>query len=311
MIVAGRGERPFATLFDLARRVDLKRVGKRPLEMLARAGAFDVLDRNRRRVLGALDALVAYSAAVHEARASTQVSLFGEAGSDIPEPRLPPADDWPAAERLAEEHKAIGFYLSGHPLDDWMGVLKRKDVKTFATVQAQAANGAAVAKIAGVVAYRQERKNARGTRYGFVGMSDPTGLFEAMVFSDVLDANRELLEPGRLIVVTVEATASAENEQLRLLIRSVQPVEAVTADAVAGGLKVFLDRAEAVAAVADLLARVTKDAGRAAKGPVTLCLMAPDLPGEVEVTVGDALPVGPQVKGALKHLPGVLTVEEM
>lgn len=49
------GEKPFATLFDLARRVDLKRVGKRPLEMLARAGAFDVLDANRARVFEALD----------------------------------------------------------------------------------------------------------------------------------------------------------------------------------------------------------------------------------------------------------------
>ena len=59
-------DKPFATLFDLARRVDLKRVGKRPLEMLARSGAFDELDPNRRRVLASLDALVSYSAAIHD-----------------------------------------------------------------------------------------------------------------------------------------------------------------------------------------------------------------------------------------------------
>jgi DNA polymerase-3 subunit alpha len=94
-------DKPFVTLFDLARRVDLKRVGKRPLEMLARAGAFDVLDPNRRRVLDSLDALVAYSAAIHEQRASAQVSLFGEAGDDLPEPRLSPVEDWLPAERLA------------------------------------------------------------------------------------------------------------------------------------------------------------------------------------------------------------------
>jgi DNA polymerase-3 subunit alpha len=82
------GEKPFATLYDFARRVDLKRVGKRPLEMLARSGAFDALDRNRHRVLRALDALVAYSAAIHEQKGSAQVSLFGEAGEDLPEPRL-------------------------------------------------------------------------------------------------------------------------------------------------------------------------------------------------------------------------------
>jgi DNA polymerase-3 subunit alpha len=119
---AGR-EKPFVTLYDFARRVDLKRVGKRPLEMLARAGAFDTLDANRRRVFEALDALVGYSAAIHEQKASNQVSLFGNAGDDLPEPRLMPVSDWQALERLDEEHKAIGFYLSGHPLDDYLPAL--------------------------------------------------------------------------------------------------------------------------------------------------------------------------------------------
>src|SRR5690606_15269578 len=109
MIVAARGDRPFVSLFDFARRVDLKRLGKRPLEMLVRAGAFDGLDANRRRVFEALDALSAYSAAVHEASASAQVSLFGEGGDDLPEPRLPDPDNWLPAERLAEEHQAVGF----------------------------------------------------------------------------------------------------------------------------------------------------------------------------------------------------------
>ena len=120
LITAARGEKPFVTLFDFARRIDLKRIGKRPMEMLARAGAFDQLDPNRRRVFDSLDALVNYSAAVHEQRGSAQVSLFGEAGEDLPEPRLSRSEDWLPNERLAEEHIAIGFYLSGHPLDDYM-----------------------------------------------------------------------------------------------------------------------------------------------------------------------------------------------
>ncbi len=91
LIVAARGDKPFATLFDFARRVGMKRVGKRPLEMLARAGAFDVLDPNRARVFEALDALVAYSAAVHEAKASTQVSLFGDAAAICPNRACPSA----------------------------------------------------------------------------------------------------------------------------------------------------------------------------------------------------------------------------
>jgi len=78
----------FVDLFDFARRVDMKRVGKRPLEMLARAGAFDQLDANRRKVLASLDQLVGYSAATFEDRNSAQAGLFGDAGEDLPAPRL-------------------------------------------------------------------------------------------------------------------------------------------------------------------------------------------------------------------------------
>ena len=164
LIVSARSSenaKPFVTLFDFARRVDMKRVGKRPLEMLARAGAFDELDPNRARVFEALDLLVAYSAAIHEAKSSNQVSLFGDSGSDIPEPRLPFRDDWLPVERLGQEHQAIGFYLSGHPLDDYMSVLKRREVKTpDRSHHFGAERGPLVAKIAGSVSAKQERKSA-------------------------------------------------------------------------------------------------------------------------------------------------------
>ena len=100
-------------LFDLARRVDLKRVGKRPLEMLARSGAFDQLDPNRHRVFQALDPLVNYSAAIHEQKASNQVSLFGEAGDDLPEPRMLPCDDWLPAERSDRGIQGCWFLFVG------------------------------------------------------------------------------------------------------------------------------------------------------------------------------------------------------
>ncbi|MEL7115020.1 MAG: DNA polymerase III subunit alpha [Pseudomonadota bacterium] len=308
LIVDARADAEFVNVFDVARRVDLKRIGKRPMEMLARAGAFDQLDPNRRRVFENLDALVSYSAAIHEQRSSNQVSLFGEAGDDLPEPRMVPVEDWLPNERLAEEHKAIGFYLSGHPLDDYMGPLKRKGVMTLADVTAQAERAPAVAKIAGSVAGRQERKSARGNRFAFVQLSDPTGLYEVTIFSDTLEEAREHLEPGRNVVLSVEATVEAD--QLKLLARSVSPIDEIAADASGAGLRVFVDAPQAVSTVAALLERATQEAKSRARGPVQLCLMAPDLPGEVEISIGDAFHVNPQIKGALKSLPGVITVED-
>ena len=309
LIVEGRDGRPFTTLYDFARRVELKRIGKRPLEMLARAGAFDALDTNRRRVFESLDALAAYSAAVIEQRTSAQVSLFGEAGDDLPEPRLAPVDDWLPTERLAEEHTGVGFYLSGHPLDDYMAPLRRKGVKTLEEVRAAAMEGPLVAKMAGSISARQERKSARGNRFAFVGLSDPTGLYEVTIFSDTLEAAREYLEPGQNVVVQVEATM--ESEQLKLLGRSVAPIDSVVGDAGGTGFRVYVEAPEAIDLVASVLSRAKEDARIRARGPVSLCLMDRSLPGEVEVSLGLDFPVTPQIKGALRSLGGVMTVEDI
>jgi DNA polymerase III subunit alpha len=308
LIVAGRGDAPFVTLFDLARRCDLKRVGKRPLEMLARAGAFDVLDGNRRRVLESLDALCAYSAAIHDQKSSDQVSLFGDAGDDLPEPRLASCDDWLPAERLAEEFKAIGFYLSGHPLDDYMAALRRKQVMTLDEVRARAENGAALVKMAGTVSGRQERKSARGNRFAFVQLSDPTGQYEVTLFSEALEQARPYLDSGSQVVLQCEATLEAD--QLKLLGRSVAPIDTVVADAGSAGLRVFIDRPDAITTVAAILAKAANDGTRAARGSVYFCLMDDALPGEVEVNLGDDFPVNPQIKGALRSLNGVIEVQD-
>jgi DNA polymerase-3 subunit alpha len=301
-------DKPFVNVYDFARRVDLKRVGKRPLEMMARAGCFDQLDRNRRRIFESLDALVAYSAAIHEQKASAQVSLFGEAGDDLPEPRLSPAPDWLPAERLSEEFKAIGFYLSGHPLDDYMPALKRRDVLTLDEVEDKARGGACIAKMGGVVAGRQERKSAKGNRFAFAQLSDPSGAYEVTIFSDTLEKARDLLETGTKVVVTVEATL--ESDQLKLLARSFGPVEQVVADAGAAGMKIYIENPDTVAQVASVLGRAAEQMPRAGRGPVRLCFAGAGLPGEVEMDLRQEFPVTPEIKGAVKSLDGVMAVED-
>ena len=302
-------DKPFATLFDFARRVDLKKVGKRPLEMLARSGAFDQLDSNRRRVMESLDGLVNYSAAIHEQKSSNQVSLFGEAGDDLPEPRLSPAGDWLQAERLDEEAKAIGFFLSGHPLEDFMAPLKRKNVMTLDELTDKARGGPCIAKLAGRVSGRQERKSARGNRFAFAQLSDPTGAYEVTIFSDTLEKCREHLETGSKVVVTVKA--EMESDQLKLLAQSMTPVETIVADAGNSGLKIYLDDASAVGPVANILEGAKETMKNMPKGPIWFCLTNMELPGEVEIDAGAGFPVNPQIKSALKSVEGVMAVEEI
>ena len=311
LIVEARGAKPFATLFDLARRADLKRIGKRPLEMLARAGAFDQLDPNRARVFGALDALTAYSAAVHEGRASAQVSLFGEAGEDLPEPRLPGGDDWLPAERLAQEHQAIGFYLSGHPLDDYAPALKRKGLMTLAELQQKAKlDGAAVARVGVLVSGLQDRKSARGTRFFRMNISDPTGQVSGMaLFPEDFDACRRVFDQTHQVVMTLEARFA--EGQFDPVARSVAPMEAVVADAGGAGLRIHVESDAAIASVAALLTRMVEEAKIRSRGPVSFCIADRETGEEVEVSVGRDFPVTPQIKGAIKAMGGVVLVEEL
>jgi len=193
-------------------------------------------------------------------------------------------------------------------LDDYAGALKRKKVLTLAELEQRAQGGKVVAKIAGSVASKQERKSARGNRFAFVQLSDPTGLYEVTVFSDTLDKFRDYLEPGQNTVLTVEAEAEAD--QLKLLCRGAQPVDVTVADAASMGLKVFVTQEGALQSIAARLQEVSKVASARGRGPIHLVLSDPDLPGEVEIALDGQYPLNPEVKGALKHIDGVQLVEE-
>ncbi|MCA0273146.1 MAG: DNA polymerase III subunit alpha [Proteobacteria bacterium] len=311
LITGVRGQKPFATLFDFARRADLKRIGKRPLEMLARAGAFDQLDPNRARVFAALDALSAYSAAIHEGRASSQVSLFGEAGDDLPEPRLPQSDDWMPADRLAQEHQAVGFYLSGHPLDDYAAALKRKNLLTLAELQLKAErDGAVIARVGVLVSGLQERKSARGNRFYRMNISDPTGQVAGIaLFTDDFETCRKVFEQTHQVVMTLEARFN--EGQFDPVARSVAPMEGVVADAGGAGLRIHIDSDQAVASVAALLKRIAEEAKIRSRGPIRFCIADRETGEEVEVDAGRDYPVNPQIKGAIKAMAGVVMVEEI
>ena len=307
LIETARGDEPFRDLYDFARRVDMKRVGKRPLEMLARAGGFDLLDDNRARVMKSLDGLVAWSAAVQEQASSSQTSLFG-GGEDLPPPRAPITGIWLPAEKLGEEHKAVGFYLSGHPLDDYLPALRRKKVQTLAEISAEALGGPMVAHIAGTVAARMERKSAKGTQYAFVSLSDPTGLYEVTVFSDLLNASRDQLEPGQNVVLQVKVEPSGD--QVKMLANSVTALEDAVADAGAGCLAVEMQGADTIPRLAEVLGRIRTDiiVPPRSRGPVRLRLREGD--EVIEIEIANDAPLTTPARQALRAVPGVLDVLE-
>ena len=308
-LVNVRNNKVFVNLFDFARRLDLRKIGKRPLEMLVQAGAFDVLDNNRHRVFKSLDALVAYSAAIHDQKMSKQVSLFGDGGDDLPEPLLPSVSDWLPAERLSREFSAIGFYVTGHPLDDYKSAFKVNQILTIEEVEEKALSGPCLVKIAGVVVGRQERKSARGNRFAFVQLSDFTGNFEVTLFSEVLEKSRNNIESGARIILTVEA--SIEGEQLKLLCRSIANIDEAISTDTSHGIKIFVEDKKVLPSIISVLDQASENKKIVSKGPIHLCLIDSGLPGEVELDTGLNCDTSPQIRGAIKSLDGVLDVQEI
>ncbi len=246
---------PFRSLDDFAGRLDCRHANKRQLENLARAGAFDRLDANRRRVVASIDAMLRRASLRAQDRESGQMGLFGSAaGGGATNTgaeeglQLARVDDWSPAERLKEELDAVGFYLSAHPLDGYQAKLKRLGVTRSADLQARANSGPVV--LAGTVLAKRERSSAKGTRYAFVQLSDPTGVFEVTVFSEILAARRPLLDPGSAILV--RATAQVEAESVRIVAQEVEPVDQAMAK-LGGTLAIHIDTADAVAAVRNVL----------------------------------------------------------
>jgi DNA polymerase-3 subunit alpha len=296
-IVEARGDRPFRSLSDFASRINPRMLNKRVLESLAAAGAFDALESDRARASAAVDAILAMAQRRFEDAVLGQNELFGGAGAAEPLP-IPATQPWMPAEKLQREFDAIGFFLSGHPLDDYAPALKRLRVQSWAEFSRAVKAGATAGKIAGTVVARTERRTRTGGRMGIVGLSDPSGHYEVVIFAEGLQQYRDLLEPGSAVLLFVNA--ELQGEEVRARIQSVERLEKA-AEKMTQSLRVFM-RSETPL---DSVARRLEARG---DGEVSVVAM---LAGgtEVEMRLPGRFKISPQVAGALKAVPGVVTVE--
>src|SRR6516164_2521815 len=303
-IVEARGGRPFADLSDFAARINPRAVNKRVLESLAAAGAFDALESNRARVFAAVDTMLATAQRAYDAVVVGQSELFGGGGARAPL-AVGQVEPWLPAERLQKEFDAIGFFLSGHPLDDYAAALKRMRVQSWAEFARAVRAGASAGRVAGTVAARTERRTRTGSKMGIIELSEPTGHYEAVVFSEGLAQFRDLLEPGAAVLLTL--SAEVQGDDVRARIQMVEPLDQAAAK-LAKGLRVFLRDETPIESVAKRLEGPAS--GRAApdNGEVALVLMLGE-GTEVEVKLPGRFKVSPQIAGAIKAVPGVVGVE--
>jgi DNA polymerase-3 subunit alpha len=309
-IIAARGRRPFADLADFARRINPRAVNKRVLESLVAAGAFDAIEKNRARAFAAVDTILATAQRAHEDAAIGQSELFGGAAAPVPIV-LPAIENWLPAERLQREYDAVGFFLSGHPLDDYAAALKRLRVQPWSEFTRTVKAGAGAGRVAGTVVARTERRTKNGTKMGIIGLSDPSGHYEAVLFAEGLAQYRDLLEPGTAVLLFL--TAEVQGDEVRARIQSVEPLDQAAAK-MQKGLRVFLRDQAPLEGVAKRLEPIVVGSARGSAehgdGEVSMVLMLGN-GNEVEVKLPGRFKVSPQIAGAIKAVTGVVTVEAL
>jgi DNA polymerase III subunit alpha len=308
-VVATRGARPFADLADFGRRINPRSVNKRVLESLAAAGAFDAIEPNRARAYAAVDAMLATAQRTQDDIARGQSELFAAVASQsaIAVPGLEP---WLPAERLQREYEAVGFFLSGHPLDDYAAALKRLRVQPWTEFARAVKSGAGAGRVAGTVVARTERRTKSGSKMGIIGLSDPSGHYEAVLFAEGLAQYRDLLEPGTAVLLFL--TAEVQGDEVRARIQSVEPLDEA-ASRLQHSLRVFLRDEVPLAGVARRLEALPKSSGgnRAdGDGEVSMVLVLKN-GSEVEIKLPGRFKVSPQIAGAIKAVSGVVTVEAL
>ncbi len=293
---------PFGDVSDFARRINPRLINKRAVETLAAAGALDELGIDRATAFANVDRIIAAGNRSVEASAEGQDDLFSGAEQVPPPIELRPATPWVPTDRLSREFEAVGFFLTGHPLDDYQDVLEALGAETWVEFAAKARLRRVVGTLAGTVLHARERKGKSGNPYAFVAFSDPTGQFEAVVFSEALLASRPLLEPGTAVLLDVEAEADGENVKVR-----VQRLASLdrAAEACHAGMKIYVEDIRALAPLAQQVGPV------GGQGQFRLVLRLDDLSREVEFVLPQGIDSTPKQRSALKLVAGVAAISPL
>ena len=288
----------FKDLYDFAQRLDASVLSKKNLEFLAYSGTFDAIENNRNKVYQSINILSSISNAAMEKNSNNQDYLFDDEFENFSHIPLPEVDNWTNSESLEKEFTAIGFYLSGHPLNEYEQIIKDKRIKYYSDINSSETKY----KIAGTISYVKERKSQRGRNFAFVGLTDENNQFEITLFSDVLFKVRNFLIPGLSIIAEVETQRNDNN--LRLLTIDLFPLEELMKKNI-NVLKVYVNNPETILKIRDRV----EDKGNS-KILVQILMNGKDK-YQTELKLGNNFIVNPSIKASIKEIEGVLKIEEV
>ena len=210
----------FKTFTDFINRVDPKDVNKLQLEGLVKAGAFDEIDLNRKKLFKAIPKIIQTIKSKHDEKVSNQTNLFDEINNKDNETfEFEKTKPWSKKELLGEEFTSLGFYISDHPLNVYKEFFNQLEIVPYKDF---VEGNKSEALVAGTVMSIIEKKSAKGNSYAIIKFSDNKSEFEIFLFSDLFSSNREKLKESNSFILTLHKEKNTnENTLTRVNIRKI------------------------------------------------------------------------------------------
>ncbi|MGH9739829.1 MAG: DNA polymerase III subunit alpha [Candidatus Acidiferrales bacterium] len=229
-ILAARVDlRNFTNLFEFCEAIDTRLLNKRVLESLVRSGAMDGLGGHRAQLVAAIDRAIDRAQKVQRAKESGQHGLFagGSAATVAPPEMLPEVEEWTEHELLAAEYATLGFYISGHPLDRFAGLLQELKAVELSSVEGRR-NGEDLT-VAGIIVQIRPMRSRRGARWSILTLQDRTGVIEALAFPEAFQKLEPILKPATPLLV--KARVAVEDVGTRLIVADAKLLDQVSSPA--------------------------------------------------------------------------------
>ncbi len=210
----------FKSFNNFIRRVDPKDVNKLQLEGLVKAGAFDDIEKNRKKIFFSITKIIQTIKNINEDKISNQSNLFDDTGnSDKDMFDFKTEESWTKKELLAEEFNSLGFYISDHPLNEYKELFSQLQIKSYKEFLEKNIKESLVA---GTIMSIQEKKSSKGTPFAIVKFTDNSSEFELFLFSELLTANRDKLKESASFILTLQKDKPlGENTLQRINVRKI------------------------------------------------------------------------------------------
>ncbi len=202
----------FKSISDFINRVNPKDINKLQLEGMVKAGAFDKLYENRQAIFNSIPNIILKSKNIFENNAANQIDLFGSNNTQDSE-IIEKINDWKFEERLKKEFESIGFFISDHPLNQFKDIFDDYNIVNFNEFNNEKSKNDT--NIAGTILKIQEKKTQKGNSYGIIKLTDLSSVFELFIFSDLLELNRDILNEGNSLILTINKNIIDENNRFK------------------------------------------------------------------------------------------------